>query len=150
MTFFGTHHNTFQISARPTKIISKDCTPHPFASKLCTLCLLTVNFKTLHTLLLPLYVLQLWLAMQHRKRIWLTMLLWLAMQHSKRIRRSETWGKTNPERMERNSQKIGARSGSRWRIVCNLLGSQFDHLQFRKGICRSYHRRRDLITSPWQ
>ena len=41
-----------------------------------------------------------------------------------------------------------AKHGSQWRIVCNLLGSQFDHLQFRKGIRRDYHRRRDLITSP--
>ena len=41
-------------------------------------------------------------------------------------------------------------SRSRVRIACNLLGSQFDHLQFRKGICRNYHRCRVLITSPWR
>ena len=32
-------------------------------------------------------------------------------------------------------------------IVRNFLGTQFDHLQFRQGIRRNYHRHRDLITS---
>ena len=63
-------------------------------------------------------------------------------------RRSGFWGKLDPERIPRNSRKIGARSGYRLKIACNFLGSQFDHLQFRKGIRRNYRRSRDLITSP--
>ena len=47
-------------------------------------------------------------------------------------------------------EKIGARSGYRLKIVCHFVGSQFDHLQFRKGIRRDYRCRRDLITSPRQ
>ena len=41
-------------------------------------------------------------------------------------------------------------SGSRLKIVCNFVGSQFDHLQFRKGIRRNYRHGRDLITSSRQ
>ena len=55
-------------------------------------------------------------------------------------RRTEERGKPNPEQMLRNSRKIGARSGSRLKIAFNFLGSEFDHLQFREGIRRNYHR----------
>ena len=67
-----------------------------------------------------------WQVVSRAKRKWAS--VWRPI-----ARRTEKPGKLDPERMPWNSRKIGARGGFRLKIACNFLGSQFDHLQFRKG-----------------